>query len=541
MQNRRRSCAKALGPAFVLVLFIAVAIPAGAEASAPTSPPFTECPAVGHDTSCAALITIGANGAATVATDSSQGAFNGGTGDLVGILNNSNALVSSVALTGTGAFAFNGQGLCAVNPTPCFSKTEFGPTGYEGPGTSFSVTDSNDGSVGLSGGLSPGTDTYFSLASPFSVSSVTTEPDIALTVSSIAPTTGVSTGLSNIASFTDGSSLASTSDFTATINWGDGTTQSTGTVGQPGGAGNPYVVQGTHTYTTAGDYTISVTVTDNSLSLNTATATGSADVTDELSAAQATIPTQTAGTPFNGTVATFTDSNSSATTGDFTASIDWGDGSSSSSGGITQPPPGTTFDVGGSHTYSVSGSFTITVTISETDGPTVMVTDSVSVVSGVITCSGPNCGGTVSGNGQTDNVNTNSTTGTIVVSINANDGSLTCNDSYRHAANVTTITESGMPGTAKIDLKIKFPASQLVGPADAPIAVCFQASPGVEFLDLQGNEVNTGDLPICLSPGDGHRPLPCVFPMKHSGSKGNGGGPSVVEKVVIRADDPRAN
>ena len=61
------------------------------------------------------------------------------------------------------------------------------------------------------------------------------------------------------------------------------------------------------------------------------------------------------------TVATFTDANPSATAGDFTATINWGDGTSSS-GTITEDPNTKIFSVNGAaHTYTEEGQYTITV------------------------------------------------------------------------------------------------------------------------------------------------------------------------------------
>jgi sugar lactone lactonase YvrE len=70
--------------------------------------------------------------------------------------------------------------------------------------------------------------------------------------------------------------------------------------------------------------------------------------------------TATEGAPFTGTVATFTDTNTAAAAGDFTATIRWGDGSSSA-GTITGSAG--SFTVQGSHTYAQEGSSAVSVSI----------------------------------------------------------------------------------------------------------------------------------------------------------------------------------
>ena len=72
---------------------------------------------------------------------------------------------------------------------------------------------------------------------------------------------GVSTGSVAVATFTDAAFTSpTTGDFTATINWGDGTAASTGTViAENGGL---FAVDGAHTYAAEGSFTIGVTVAD---------------------------------------------------------------------------------------------------------------------------------------------------------------------------------------------------------------------------------------------------------------------------------------
>ena len=56
-----------------------------------------------------------------------------------------------------------------------------------------------------------------------------------------------------VASFTDANPDGSTiADFTATIDWGDGTPMTAGTISQPGGVGTAYIVSGSHTYADSG-------------------------------------------------------------------------------------------------------------------------------------------------------------------------------------------------------------------------------------------------------------------------------------------------
>src|SRR5207302_1072738 len=72
----------------------------------------------------------------------------------------------------------------------------------------------------------------------------------------------------------------------------------------------------------------------------------------------------TQGSPFNGNVATFDDQNLANVAGDFSATIDWGDGVITA-GTLSGGPA--TFTVAGSHTYAKAGLFPVTVTMSDVD------------------------------------------------------------------------------------------------------------------------------------------------------------------------------
>src|SRR5262249_37856347 len=135
-----------------------------------------------------------------------------------------------------------------------------------------------------------------------------------------------------VASFTVANPAAVPGDFSAEIDWGDGSPTSFGTIvaGPVLPAGPTFLVQGGHTYAEEGTYTIKGHFSDNFG--QTVTSTATANVAD----AVLTAPTGVAlkavegQTLSNVAVATFTDTNPLGTTSDFTAIITWGDGSTSS-------------------------------------------------------------------------------------------------------------------------------------------------------------------------------------------------------------------
>ena len=76
-----------------------------------------------------------------------------------------------------------------------------------------------------------------------------------------------------VATFADADPAGVVSDYTATINWGDGAISAGGVSAASGGG---FAVAGSHTYASPGAYRTSVTITD--VGGATATATGSANV-----------------------------------------------------------------------------------------------------------------------------------------------------------------------------------------------------------------------------------------------------------------------
>jgi hypothetical protein len=174
-----------------------------------------------------------------------------------------------------------------------------------------------------------------------------------------------------VASFTDANLGAPSSDFSATIGWGDGTT-SAGTVS---GSGGSFSVSGTHTYGDEGAYAVTVTVND--IGGSTVDLTGTSAVADAPLTGTAAAVSSVEGMPFSGAVATFTDVNPSSTVSDFTATIDWGDGSGATLGIVTLAAG--VFSVSALHVYAEEGSYAITVTIMDVGGASTTVTSTATV------------------------------------------------------------------------------------------------------------------------------------------------------------------
>jgi uncharacterized protein (TIGR03118 family) len=152
--------------------------------------------------------------------------------------------------------------------------------------------------------------------------------------------------------------------YAATINWGDGST-SAGTI-VANGSGT-LLVRGTHAYAEEAASNLITTAVSDSSDGGAATFNGSAAVADAPLTATGTTILAVPAIPFSGIVASFIDADPAGAATDYTASIDWGDGSSSS-GAVSASGSG--FTVAGAHTYASLGPRTVTVTIADSGGAT---------------------------------------------------------------------------------------------------------------------------------------------------------------------------
>jgi hypothetical protein len=204
-------------------------------------------------------------------------------------------------------------------------------------------------------------------------SDVLRRPRLNLTSATVGvPLTG------GIATFADSNPSAVVSNFFALIQWGDGT-DSYGVISYSTGKLSVSAPPGGHTYATPGLVEVFVELTEAAPGTASSTAGGAVAVAgpppppqpppppsggDMLSNPTLQLASAHVGVPVTGVIATFTDSNPSAITSDFTALIDWGDHAQST--GVVSSTAGA-FSVSapaGGHTYGQSAVVDVSVSLS---------------------------------------------------------------------------------------------------------------------------------------------------------------------------------
>jgi Ca2+-binding RTX toxin-like protein len=158
------------------------------------------------------------------------------------------------------------------------------------------------------------------------------------------------------------------SQLTLTVNWGDGTSEPGVLVPTSGTTGG--TIANTHRYADNGTYTVTLTLTDGT---NTVSDSFVATISNVAPLVGSIVGWADA---VRGQLLSFRLSFTDAGTADtHTASIDWGDGTSSA-GLVTGAGSRNAF---GSHIYTATGNYTLTFTITDDDGAAVSKTKAVSV------------------------------------------------------------------------------------------------------------------------------------------------------------------
>jgi hypothetical protein len=257
-------------------------------------------------------------------------------GDVQGTINNFQATIfwtGAVNLTTSGFVAPNGPSSYIVYSSNVYAK----PGSYP---VNVVITGANNSSAQATGTASVSD-------APLSTSTVTLSPLIQTPFSD------------TVAFFQTNNSFATSSDFTASINWGDASTPpSAGTISSNGFGS--FSVVGQHTYSTVGTFPVTVTIVSPGGQMNVVNST--AIVTAPPVAVFPTQVSGNAGQPLSGvTVATFIDPVISDTANDFRATVDWGDGTINVGTIIAQGDG--VFSVAGDHTYMAAGIFTINIQV----------------------------------------------------------------------------------------------------------------------------------------------------------------------------------
>jgi hypothetical protein len=200
----------------------------------------------------------------------------------------------------------------------------------------------------------------------------------------LSTTTGVPYN-GEVARFTDADPSGVLSDYSAIINWGDGTS-SPGTVSNfPLTALHPiFLVSGSHTYSTVGNYSITTSIADVGGSI--ATSRRAMVVSPPPLSISPGSPQFTEGVAFSGDMATFTDADPNGASGNYVATINWGDGTTSA--GQIRSLSGGGFAVSGSHTFAEEGREKIQVLVQDSDGASATTKIHATVLDGTLASQG---------------------------------------------------------------------------------------------------------------------------------------------------------
>jgi autotransporter-associated beta strand protein/parallel beta-helix repeat protein len=275
---------------------------------------------------------------------------------------------NSTSVTATEGSSANNTGTFHDFDDPVTLSASTGTVTPGGGGSwSWSGTAAEEGTFSVT--ITATNDHGLSNTTAFSV----TASDAALTAGALTPpaaTEGAAFGFTTVFHFTDADPSGTASDYTATVNTGDATLTSSGnpTQVQVVANGGGFDVQLAYTYAEElSGAPFSVSVTDNNASTGASDTVTVADAA--LTAGALTPPAATEGSAFGfTTVFHFTDANPNATASDYTASVNTGAATLTSTGNPTEVQivaNGGGFDVQLAYTYAeeLSGAlFSVSVT-----------------------------------------------------------------------------------------------------------------------------------------------------------------------------------
>ena len=258
------------------------------------------------------------------------------------------SLINSQTLQGTVLGTF-------LDPAPGLTSSSFEATVAWGDGTSNAT---GDGSGDVSVVAAPGGGWEVVGTHTYAAADLAEVPSVQVQVAGVPVANGPI-----LAHFTDDNPLLTAADFTATVAWGDGssntTTDGTGAVSVITDPSGGFDLIGSHVYTTAiPGGTIAYTIEDQAGA--SATASAPIIVGYPLQPGPLDVPTSvtTEGQGISYTLLfTFTDPDPQSQPSDFTAGVAWGDGtgntSTDGSGDVSIVAAGGVYDVYGTHTFSV--------------------------------------------------------------------------------------------------------------------------------------------------------------------------------------------
>src|SRR5206468_1127504 len=137
-----------------------------------------------------------------------------------------------------------------------------------------------------------------------------------------------------------------------------------------------FTVSGTNAFDEEGTYAVVVRISDSGGAAAVASTT--AAVADAPLSARGHAVSAVEGAPFSGVVAAFTDADPAGALGDYTATIDWGDGATST-GAIAYDSAAGAFTVTGTHTYDEEGTYAVDVRVDDAGGASALAGGAASV------------------------------------------------------------------------------------------------------------------------------------------------------------------